>query len=309
MRKALSSILVSAVLLTAGAAQTSPNLLLPAVTMTATGQTTNAIPLKSTTGPGYSLCDVTLTGTGISSVTFAPLVSKDGGASFFPALIWSTLTPGTTGATVTATAAGQFQFSCGNVTHVKFATSSTFTATSVQLVLSASPTAQAKLGGGGGTLTPAGDYASGTTYSMGEIVTENGSSYISLINNNTGNDPSSSPSDWQLIAAAGQPGPTGPSAAGLTITTATAATTITANANPQMLRVNGASLSTVVVTLPAAPDTGEIIYIKNVGAGNVVIGGNGIMIDGNASVTLIAASSQAALSIAFDAVSNTWNTI
>lgn len=163
--------------------------------------------------------------------------------------------------------------------------------------------------GGGSSFTPAGDYSPTVTYTIGEVVSDNGSSYISLTNDNVDNDPSSSPDDWQLLAAAGAPGPTGPSAAGLTITTVAVATTLTANANPQMLRVNGAALSTIVVTLPPAPDTGEIVYVKNVGAGNVIISGNGIPIDGNGEATLIAASSQASLAITFDAVSNTWNTI
>lgn len=164
-------------------------------------------------------------------------------------------------------------------------------------------------GSGGSSFTPAGDYSDTVSYSIGDVVSDNGSSYISLTNDNIGNDPSSSPDDWQLLAAAGAPGPTGPSAAGLTITTVSAATTMTADANPQMLRVNGASLSTVVVTLPEAPDTGEIIYVKNVGAGNVVLDGNGVPIDGDDSVTMIAASTQGCISIAFDAVSNTWNMI
>lgn len=52
-----------------------------------------------------------------------------------------------------------------------------------------------------------GAYAGGTTYSQGDIVTYSGSSYVSLINGNTGNEPDTSPSDWVLLAAQGPAGP------------------------------------------------------------------------------------------------------
>lgn len=49
-----------------------------------------------------------------------------------------------------------------------------------------------------------GAYNSGTTYALGNQVTYGTPSgyYISLVNSNTGNTPSSSPSDWQLISSA-----------------------------------------------------------------------------------------------------------
>lgn len=151
-----------ALLLFVGAAmcrgQSSPysNVIFPAVTVTGTG-TTAPIRLNSmccsgttTTGSGFSTGDITLSGTSLTTVTFGVLVSKDNGVTYFPTLIWSTLTPGTAATTVTAAAGGQYEFSLANVTHVEFVVSGTFTATSVQFLLSASPNAQVGTGGSAG---------------------------------------------------------------------------------------------------------------------------------------------------------------
>lgn len=46
------------------------------------------------------------------------------------------------------------------------------------------------------------EYDSGTTYYTNSVAQENGQVYVSLIDNNTGNDPASNPTDWQ----AGLPG-------------------------------------------------------------------------------------------------------
>lgn len=43
-------------------------------------------------------------------------------------------------------------------------------------------------------------YNSGTTYAQGQAVASGGLFYVSLVNSNTGNTPSSSPSDWALCA-------------------------------------------------------------------------------------------------------------
>lgn len=45
-------------------------------------------------------------------------------------------------------------------------------------------------------------YASTTTYQEGEYVTASSVNYVSLVNNNLGNTPSSSPSDWQALTTA-----------------------------------------------------------------------------------------------------------
>jgi collagen type VII alpha len=57
-------------------------------------------------------------------------------------------------------------------------------------------------GSAGPPLTPFGAYAGGTTYAEGSVVTEGGSSYISLVSSNTGNDPASSPTKWMVLAIA-----------------------------------------------------------------------------------------------------------
>lgn len=67
----------------------------------------------------------------------------------------------------------------------------------------------------GSTATPAGCFAwkgawsSGTPYAIGDAVSFNGSSYISLTNANTGNPPDTSPENWDLIAQRGATGTTG----------------------------------------------------------------------------------------------------
>ena len=54
-----------------------------------------------------------------------------------------------------------------------------------------------------------GAWDSGATYGVGDAVSFNGSSYISLTDTNTGNAPDMSPSDWDLIAQRGATGAVG----------------------------------------------------------------------------------------------------
>jgi Collagen triple helix repeat (20 copies)/TGF-beta propeptide len=69
--------------------------------------------------------------------------------------------------------------------------------------------------GATGTFSLASNYASGTTYSQGQVVfcatacSTNGSSYISLVSGNAGFDPPTSNVKWGLIAQAGATGTTG----------------------------------------------------------------------------------------------------
>jgi hypothetical protein len=51
-----------------------------------------------------------------------------------------------------------------------------------------------------------GAYNAGTSYSIGQGVSDDGASYVSRVNSNVGNTPASSPTQWQLIAAKGDPG-------------------------------------------------------------------------------------------------------
>jgi lysophospholipase L1-like esterase len=138
----------------------SVNIFKPATPMTATNQTSSAIPLGTVAtlpkGGSYSLCTITLTGSSLTTATFGVLGSADNGVTYVPILIWAIATPGTTATTATATAAGAYQFNCGALTHVKYVTSGTFTATSISLLLTASPNAQvAQAAGGSGTQTAA----------------------------------------------------------------------------------------------------------------------------------------------------------
>ena len=55
-----------------------------------------------------------------------------------------------------------------------------------------------------------GTYSTATGYSVGSAVSFNGSSYVSLVNNNHGQQPDISPAYWGVLAAAGVAGPVGP---------------------------------------------------------------------------------------------------
>ena len=55
-----------------------------------------------------------------------------------------------------------------------------------------------------------GAWDSGSTYALGDAILYNGSSYISLTGDNTGNPPDVSPDDWDLLAQRGDTGATGP---------------------------------------------------------------------------------------------------
>jgi len=59
--------------------------------------------------------------------------------------------------------------------------------------------------GGTTTITWMGAWAVGTGYALNDAVSYNGSSYISLQNSNTGNEPDTSPTYWTLLAAASTP--------------------------------------------------------------------------------------------------------
>ncbi len=63
-----------------------------------------------------------------------------------------------------------------------------------------------------GGFTWLGDWSSATTYITNDVVTHNGSTYISKVSANTGNEPDLNPTYWDVLAAssAGPQGPTGP---------------------------------------------------------------------------------------------------
>lgn len=134
----------------------SPGLFGP-VALTA-NTTTAAIPLSAksnvpTAGSSWSVCNITLTATTISTLTFGVLGSPDGGITYKPVLIWEIATPATQATTMTATAADAYQWNCGAFTHFKYITSATFTATGAQLTLLASPNGQTSKSAPGGAPT------------------------------------------------------------------------------------------------------------------------------------------------------------
>jgi hypothetical protein len=138
--------------------QASPysNSVFPSQIFTATGQTGATIQLNglitpsSTVGSSFASGTITLTGTSLTTVTFSLLGSADNGVTFFPLPLTPVATPGTTAVTtITATASGLYQVSLAGLTHVRFSTSGTFTATNVSLILTASPNALTSRTGGG----------------------------------------------------------------------------------------------------------------------------------------------------------------
>ena len=54
-----------------------------------------------------------------------------------------------------------------------------------------------------------GGWLAGTTYNLNDAVSFNGSSYISLQSNNTGNEPDTAPTFWSTLAQEGATGATG----------------------------------------------------------------------------------------------------
>ena len=68
---------------------------------------------------------------------------------------------------------------------------------------------QGPAGPAGQGLNLTGAYSSTHSYSIGDVVTFNGSSYASLVASNHGQAPDLSPANWMLLAAQGPAGPTG----------------------------------------------------------------------------------------------------
>lgn len=52
-----------------------------------------------------------------------------------------------------------------------------------------------------GLMVYLGVYAGATTYSKGDVVSYNNFTYVSLIDSNTGNQPDTNPSDWEVLGA------------------------------------------------------------------------------------------------------------
>jgi hypothetical protein len=66
--------------------------------------------------------------------------------------------------------------------------------------------AAAPTGGDPVTLEPEGEWDNGTIYAKLDVVSYQGSSYVSRIDSNSGNQPDASPAEWMLLAEKGEPG-------------------------------------------------------------------------------------------------------
>lgn len=146
--------------------QASPysNSVFPSQVFTHTGQTGNVIQLNglvnpSTVGSSFASLTITVTGTSLTTATFAIQGSSDNGVTFFPLPIYAVASPTSPPTpTVNATANGLYQVNSAGLTHVRAVTSGTFTATTLNLTFTGSPNAlvsRSNSGSGGGATTPA----------------------------------------------------------------------------------------------------------------------------------------------------------
>jgi hypothetical protein len=110
-----------------------------------------------------------------------------------------------------------------------------------------------------------GAYASGTTYQRGDTVTSAGATYVSLITNNIGNTPASSPTDWGAVGSAAYTLPTATSSIlggvkpdGTTISNTAGAIAVANPYNPASVAITGGT-----ITMP----TGSSIDVIETGTG------------------------------------------
>lgn len=137
--------------------QASPysNSVFPPQIFTATSQTgatiqLNGLVVSSTVGSSFASGVITVTGTSLTTVSFQVLGSGDNGGTFFPLLVAAMATPTATATTTTVTSPGLYQVNLVGLTHLKFKTTGTFTATNATIILSASPNALISRGSTGG---------------------------------------------------------------------------------------------------------------------------------------------------------------
>lgn len=132
----------------------SVNIFRPGTTMTATSQTSAATPLGTVAtvpkGGSWNSGTIQLTGTALTTATFAAQVSTDNGTTYFAAPICTVAVTPSCALTQTATASGVYTVNLANVTHIRFVTSGTFTGTSINLLLTANPNASSSKNGGSG---------------------------------------------------------------------------------------------------------------------------------------------------------------
>jgi hypothetical protein len=138
----------------------------------------------------------------------------------------------------------------------------------------------------------------GTSYSLNDSVFFNGSSYISLADGNTGNQPASSPSDWSLLTQQGSIGATG-------ATGSVGATGPTGPPGPA--GAPGPSGSTLVTGTPVSSVTNppvrtQITATASCAAGKVVLGGG-------ARVTATTQVERVTLTSSYPSNTTTWSAI
>lgn len=107
-----------------------------------------------------------------------------------------------------------------------------------------------------------GTYGGSSTYALGDVVFYAGSSYVSLIDSNIGNQPDTHPSQWAVFAAQGSTGATG----------ATGSTGATGPAGPGMRYAATSNSSAASLSLPAG--TYRIDVNTESGSGGIAISGS-----------------------------------
>ncbi len=133
------------------------NTTFPTAVMTGTGQLSTPIKLGANRD-SYSAGTITLIANSLTTATFQVLGSADNGATYNALAVQNCAVPGTFATSQTATTTGCYQVNLAGLYYVEFATTGTFTGTSISLVLTASPNSQisrASGGGGGGGCTGA----------------------------------------------------------------------------------------------------------------------------------------------------------
>lgn len=115
----------------------------PTWTATASAQTSPILTLSgSNQAFSYTVGNVNLVGTALTTVTFAVQGSRDYGATYNSLVIQSCGATGGSSTTATATANGCYWVNLSGVDHVKLVTSGTFTGTSVAFTFRANPNVQ-----------------------------------------------------------------------------------------------------------------------------------------------------------------------
>ena len=135
---ALAAILTVAFIAPATRAQSpySYQIFLPLSNFTAASQTGRVITL----GRAYATGKISIVGHTLTTAGVQVLGSSDGGITYNAIGIWAEAVPGTIATSETVTANGIYGVNLSGLTHIKLVTTSgTFTGTSIDMTLTASP--------------------------------------------------------------------------------------------------------------------------------------------------------------------------